>query len=177
MTPRLPRVLWVLLLAVAGVAVWGGTALATPSSGFAGVTEAKATYGAFFSHVQTNDPQFWNEVIKTVGATDLYVQQNTWDPGPCGCIPSTGWHTHPGPSFVIVTQGSVTVYDGDDPACTPHVYTAGTPNNAFIDPGDGHVHIIRDESGAVAKTVAVQFVPAGSMTRRQDAPDPGNCPF
>ena len=78
---------------------------------------------------------------------------------------------------MIVTQGSVTVYDGDDPACTPHVYTAGTPSNAFIDPGDGHVHIIRDESGTVAKTVAVQFVPAGTTTRRQDAPDPGNCPF
>jgi hypothetical protein len=177
--PRLPRLLWVLLLAVAGVAVYGGTALATPSSGFAGVTTAKATYPEFFSHVQAHDPQFWNEVMKTVGATDLYVQQNTWDPATCGspgCVPSTGWHTHPGPSFVIVTQGSVTAYDGDDPACTPHVYTAGTPTNAFIDPGGGHVHIIRDESGAVAKTVAVQFIPAGA-TRRQDAPDPGNCPF
>jgi hypothetical protein len=76
---------------------------------------------------------------------------------------------------VIVTQSSVTAYDGDDPACTPHVYTAGTPNNAFIDPGGGHVHIIRDESGAVAKTVAVQFIPAGA-TRRQDAPDPAPGP-
>ena len=125
---------------------------ATPSPGFTGAAEAKASYGEIFSHVQTKDPQFWNEVMKTVGATDLYVQQNTWDPATCGspgCIPSTGWHTHPGPSFVIVTQGSVTVYDGDDPACTPHVYTANTPNNAFIDLGGDHVHIIRDESGAV----------------------------
>jgi len=173
------RLLWVLMLAVAGVVVYGGNAQATPSSGFVGVTTAKATYERIFSHVQTQDPQFWNEVMNMVGTTDLYVQQNTWDPAACGspgCIPSTGWHTHPGPSFVIVTQGSVTVYDGDDPACTPHVYTAGTPSNAFIDPGDGHAHIIRDESGAVAKTVAVQFVPAGA-TRRQDEPDPGNCPF
>ena len=179
MTPRLPRVFWVLLLAAAGVAVYSGNAQATPSSGFVGVTTAKATYGRIFSHVQTQDPQFWNEVINMVGTTDLYVQQNTWDPATCGspgCIPSTGWHTHPGPSFVIVTQGSVTAYDGNDPACTPHVYTAGTPDNTFIDPGDGHVHIIRDESGAVAKTIAVQFVPAGA-TRRQDAPDPGNCLF
>jgi len=179
MTPRWPRLLWVLVLAVAGVAVCAGNALATPSSGFAGVTTAKATYERIFSHVQAHDPQFWNEVMNMVGATDLYVQQNTWDPATCGspgCIPSTGWHTHPGPSFVIVTQGSVTVYDGDDPACTPHVYTAGTPSNAFVDPGGGHVHIIRDESGAVAKTVAVQFIPAGAP-RRQDAPDPGNCPF
>ncbi len=64
-------------------------------------------------------PQPWNEIIWTHGASDLYVQQNTWQPGG-----STGWHTHPGPSFVIVTQGSVTVYEGSDKTCTPHVYTA-----------------------------------------------------
>jgi hypothetical protein len=96
-----------------------------------------------------------NEVIKTEGDSDLYVQQNTWDPAACGgCVPTTGWHTHPGPSLVIVTQGTATEYDGDDPTCTPHVYSAnGT--NAFIDPGDGHVHIIRDESGAVANHPSV----------------------
>src|SRR5215469_9668120 len=79
--------------AAVGVAVDGGNALATPQSGFTGVTEAKATYGEFFSHVQTRDPQFWNEVMKTVGPTGLFVQQNTWDPGTCGSpggIPSTG---------------------------------------------------------------------------------------
>ena len=37
-----PRLLWVLMLAVAGVAVYTGNAQATPSSGFAGVTTAKA---------------------------------------------------------------------------------------------------------------------------------------
>jgi hypothetical protein len=55
------------------------------------------------------------------------------------------------------------------------VYSAnGT--NSFIDIGGGAVHIVRDESGAVAKTIAVQLIPAGAV-RRQDAPDPGNCPF
>ena len=70
----------------------------------------------------------------------------------------------------------MTAYDGDDPTCTPHVYSANTANNAFVDTGGGDVHIIRDESGAVAKTVVVQLIPAGA-DRRQDAPDPGNCPF
>ena len=164
--------IWALVLALIGVALYAGNALATPSSGFTGTTLAKGTYGEIFSHVQTQDPQFWNEVIQTKGASDLYVQQNTWQPGG-----STGWHTHPGPSFVIVTQGSVTTYDGDDPTCTPHVYTAGTANNAFIDPGGGHVHIIRNETDAVAQTIAVQLIPAGA-TRRQDVtPAPGNCPF
>ena len=35
---------------------------------------------------------------------------------------------------------------------------------------------IRDESGSVARTIAVQLIPAGA-DRRQDAPNPGNCPF
>jgi hypothetical protein len=168
---------WLVLLVAAavGAATYGGIALATPSTGFTGTTLAKATYGDVFSHVHTV-PAAWNELIQTKGDSDLYVQQNTWDPQTCGCTPSTGWHTHPGPSFVIVTQGSVTVYDGDDPSCTPHVYRANTSQNAFVDPGGGHVHLIRDESRAVAKTIAVQLVPAGA-TRREDAADPGNCSF
>ncbi len=168
---------WALVLAAAlATTFYAGTVLATSAQGFTGTTLARATYGDIYSHVHTI-PASWDELIKTKGDSDLYVQQNTWDPASCGgCIPTTGWHTHPGPSFVIVTQGTVTAYDGDDPTCTPHVYTANTPNNAFIDPGDGHVHIIRDESGAVARTVAVQLIPAGA-TRRIDAPDPGNCNF
>lgn len=182
------RWMWALVLAVAAVsaavAAYAGpvrrTVHATPQTvpGFSSKTLATATFGEIFSHVQTNDPQFWNEVIKTKGKSDLFVQENTWDPLCDGCpsIPSTGWHTHPGPSLVIVTQGTVTEYDGDDPTCTPHVFSAnGT--NTFIDIGGGAVHIIRDESGAVAKTIAVQLIPAGA-TRRIDVPTaPGNCPF
>lgn len=177
---------WLLTLALAaiGAAVYGGTVLATSSSGFTGTTLAKATLGELDIKAKTDvdpttpGPQFWKAQLKTKGLTDLYVQQNTWDPGACGspgCIPSSGWHTHPGPSLVTVTQGTVTAYDGDDPTCTPHVYSAnGT--NSFVDIGGGAVHIIRDESGAVAKTVVVQLVPAGAA-RRLDAPAPGNCPF
>jgi hypothetical protein len=121
-------------------------------------------------------PSACQSIIETHENSDLYVQRNTWDPGACHCIPTTGWHTHPGPSLVIVTQGTVTAYDGDDPTCTPMVYAANTANNSFIDPGDGHVHIIRDESGKVAQTIAVQLIPSGA-TRRQDVKDPGNCSF
>ena len=165
------RLMLVVVLVVVALSAYAGTVLATPSSGFVGTTLAKATFGRIFSHVHTDDPQFWNEVIQTQGESDLYVQQNTWQPGG-----STGWHTHPGPSFVTVTQGSVTVYEGDDPSCTPHVYTAGTANNSFVDIGGGDVHLIRNETGAVAQTIAVQFTPAGA-TRRIDAAKPGNCSF
>ena len=158
------------LLVAGGLTVYAANVLATPSTGFTATTLAKATYGDIFSHVHTV-PASWSEKIQTKGKSDLYVQQNTWQPGG-----STGWHTHPGPSFIIVTQGSVTVYDSDDRACTPHVYTANTADNGFVDPGDGHVHVIRNESSAVAQTIAVQLIPEGA-TRREDAPDPGICPF
>lgn len=166
------------IVGLVGPAAYAANVLATPATvpGFGGTTLAKATYAEIFSHVHTN-PASWQELIQTKGVSDLYVQQNTWDPSLCGgCIPSTGWHTHPGPSFIIVTQGSVTVYDGDDQTCTPHVYTANTANNAFVDPGGGHVHLIRNETSSVAKTIAVQLIPAGA-DRRQDSPDPGNCSF
>ena len=165
------------IVGLVGLAAYAANVLATPATvpGFSGSTLAKATLGEIDSHVVAEPA--WQEKIRTHGASDLYVQQNTWDPSLCrGCIPSTGWHTHPGPSFIIVTQGSVTVYDGDDPTCTPQVYTAGTAKNSFVDPGDGHVHLIRNETGSVAKTIAAQLIPAGA-DRRQDSPDPGNCSF
>ena len=161
--------IWALLLVVIGVAVYVGNVLATPSSLFTSTTLAKAQFGELDSHVHTM-PAYWQEMIKTMGLSDLYVQSNVWAPGG-----STGWHTHPGPSLVIVTAGTLTVYEGDDPSCTPHVYSASSANS-FVDIGGGAVHIIRDESGAVAKTTVVQLIPAGAV-RRQDVPDPGNCSF
>ncbi len=168
---KLTLALTVPLAAVALVA-YAGNALATPASGFSGSTLAKATFGEIFSHVESQTPQFWNEVIKTEGSSNLYVQQNTWQPGG-----STGWHTHPGPSFVIVTQGSLTVYEGNDPTCTPHVYTAGTANNSFVDIGGGDVHLVRNETASVATAIAVQLIPAGAVRRQDVSPAPGNCPF
>ena len=172
---------WLLLVALAAIsaAVYGGKVLATPATtpGFSGSTLAKATIGDLDIKAKTIPADLWKAEFKTNGESDLYVQQNTWDPTLCnGCIPSTGWHTHPGPSIIIVTQGTVTAYDGDDPTCAPHVYSAGG-DNSFIDIGGGDMHIIRNESGTVAKTVAVQFVPKGANRRIDVTPAPGNCPF
>ena len=70
----------------------------------------------------------------------------------------------------------------DEPYHDPGVSEFGLRNavfaagDTFVDSGGGHVHLIRNETGSVAKTIAVQLVPHGSM-RRLDAPDPGNCSF
>ena len=85
----------------------------------------------------------------------------------------SGWHTHPGPSLILVTAGEITAYEGDDPTCTPTRYKAG---EGFVDPGDGHVHLLRNETSAPAETVAFQIVPKDAM-RRIDAPAPAACGF
>jgi quercetin dioxygenase-like cupin family protein len=110
----------------------------------------------------------WLSQQEPSSASDLYVQKNVWQPGG-----STGWHTHPGRSFIIVTEGTVTEYEGPASDCRPHVYTKG---KAFVDPHGDHVHIIRNESNAVARTTAIQLIAAGAA-RRIDVADPGNCRF
>jgi hypothetical protein len=59
--------------------------------------------------------KFWKARIKTKGISDLHVLQNTIAPGG-----SFGWHSHPGPSLVIVKSGTATFYLAADPTCTPH---------------------------------------------------------
>ena len=149
---------------------------ATPAAGFTGTTLALGRLGDIevFNHAvlanpsQPGHPNLWLSLQKTKGDSDLYVQSNVWTPGG-----STGWHTHPGHSLIIVTAGAVTAYEGDDPTCTPQVYTQGM---SLVDPGGNHVHNLRNEGTVEARTVAVQLIPAGA-TRRIDAADPGHCPF
>jgi hypothetical protein len=160
----------VAVVALAAVAVYVGNVLATPSSGFTSATLAKAQFGELDSHVHTV-PADWQAWIRTKGLSDLYVQSNVFAPGGG----SSGWHTHPGPSLITVTAGTVTVYDGDDPSCTPRTYSA-TGTNGFVDVGGGDVHLIRNEGTVEARTIVVQLIPAGAA-RRIDVPSPGNCAF
>jgi quercetin dioxygenase-like cupin family protein len=89
-----------------------------------------------------------------------------------GVVASTGWHTHPGHSLIIVTAGTITEYHAD---CKPHVYVVG---DTFVDPGGGEEHILRNEgSTELASTMAVQLVPHDPLhlNRRIDAPAPESC--
>jgi len=157
------RSTWLLLTVIVGAGAYAGTVLATPSSGFTGTTIAAAQFGEIDVKNFTIPAS-----LKTQGLSDVYVQSNVWAPGG-----TTGWHSHPGHSLILVTAGAVTAYDGDDPTCTPHVYTQGM---GFVDPGGGHVHVLRNEGSVQASTIAVQLIPSAAV-RRIDAPSPGNCPF
>jgi hypothetical protein len=173
----------VLFSAVIGLAAlyYGSKSWATPASGFTATTLAKGSLPEFevFNHfiapsLSEEDRKIWLSMQKTKGSSDLYIQSNVWQPTQPGQpVSSTGWHSHPGHSLIIVTAGTLTDYEGNDPTCTPHVYTAGM---AFVDHGGGHVHIIRNEGPVVAQNIAVQLIPAG-QPRRTDVPAPGNCLF
>jgi quercetin dioxygenase-like cupin family protein len=152
---------------------------ATPASGFTGATIAKGRIGnvdvmnqsLFPKSAPTNThpgKNLWLSIQKTSGPSDIYVQSNTWEVGG-----STGWHTHPGHSLIVVTEGAITAYEGDDPTCAPHEYSAG---QAFVDEGGDHIHLIRNEGLVVAKTIATQLIPAGA-TRRVDADASIACGF
>jgi quercetin dioxygenase-like cupin family protein len=139
-------------------------ALATPPSG---VTTTVIGVGRFEVIDTRMKNDAWKGEIATKGESDLHVLQNTIAPGG-----TFGWHSHPGPSLVIVKSGTATFYFGADPTCTPHVVEAGS---GFVDAG-GDIHIVRNEGTVDLVTVVASLVPAGA-TRRIDVPDPGNCPF
>jgi quercetin dioxygenase-like cupin family protein len=143
-----------------------GTTLATPAKDF-----ATGSTRAFFDKIQVfggskADGSNTKVMIIAEQPSDVYVITNTVKPGG-----HSGWHTHPGPSVVLVKAGTATVYDGHDPTCTPVRYPAGT---GFIDAGGSHLHLVVNEGTEPLVTVAFQIVPAGDG-RRIDAPAPGRC--
>ena len=170
----MPRKLkWAFVIAIAGAAVYGGTVWATPPSGVITTIIAVGRFDDIVAKAKTDiDPStgkdFWKARITTKGLSDFHVLQNTIAPGG-----TFGWHSHPGPSLVIVKSGTATFYLGDDPTCTPVVVEAGS---GFVDEGGGDVHVVRNEGSVDLVTVVASLIPAG-MARRIDEPSPGNCPF
>ena len=162
----LRKLKWVFVLYLLGVAAYGGVVMATEGSMITSSTLSRGRFDEI--DVRTGDTEAHQVSLKTKGSSDVHVVSNTIAPGG-----HTGWHTHPGPSLITVQAGTVTAYEGDDPTCTPRVYQTGS---GFIDPGDGHVHLLRNEGSVDLVTVAVQILPAAAE-RRIDTPDPGLCPF
>jgi quercetin dioxygenase-like cupin family protein len=83
-----------------------------------------------------------------------------------------GWHQHGGPSWIIVTQGTLTFYDADDPTCAGHPVSAGS---AYLDMGN-HTHNARNETNATVENYVVRMLPEGGQVRI-DMPAPDTCGF
>ena len=170
--------LWALVVALVGVAVYVGIALATPPSGvsnpvwspvigrFDGGIDAKAKTDIDPGHAT----DFWKARIETKGATDVHILENIIHPGG-----TFGWHSHPGPSLVVVRAGTLSVYHAPD--CTPEHFGPGSAlGSTLIDQGHD-LHIVRNNGTVDADVYVVSIVPAG-FARRIDEPNPNlsTCP-
>jgi len=106
----------------------------------------------------------------TCGATacDTAYQQLTIAPGG-----HTGWHTHPGPTFVAVAQGEGTLYHAMS-GCPATKYAAGS---GFMQPPT-EVHNMRNEGSAPLVLWAFYTLPPGTSNAaiRIDQPRPAECP-
>ena len=146
------------------------TAQATPSFNI-----VSATVVARASFVDPVDIKFKintgsEEVILAPEAQETVMQQIVIGPGG-----HTGWHSHPGPAVAMIKAGALALYSSDDPTCTPRIYL---PGQAFVDSGQGHVHLARNLSLTENVEVWVTYfdVPPGTSPRL-DAANPGNCGF
>lgn len=139
-------------------------ARATPPSGVSGMPLAPV---AQFDEISANAMiDGWGAKIKTKGVSDLHVIEVTIQPG--GTL---GWHSHLGPSFVIVKSGTATIYHADDPTCTPLVVPTGS---SFFEPALD-IHLTRNEGTVPLVNLVIQLIPTGAP-RLISEPNPGYCP-
>ncbi|HEY5617078.1 MAG TPA: hypothetical protein VIK60_03995 [Vicinamibacterales bacterium] len=135
--------------------------MASPAVGVTPTLIGRGTYDPF--KVDSSKDAPFDFAAKAKTALDIVVRTHDYDAGG-----STGWHTHPGPVFITVIQGSVTFYEADDPTCTPKVVYAG---EGYVDTGRGHYG--RNETGGLAKDVTVILAPVGQPFRGElPAPSP-----
>jgi quercetin dioxygenase-like cupin family protein len=154
----------IVILGLAAFALMAGVAVATPGFLVSATPPVRGTIAEPFE-VEINGLL----ELKTEGPIDVADQTITIQPGG-----HTGWHSHPGPALVVIKSGAFTLYDGDDPSCTPQVFTAGS---AFVDRGGGHVHIGRNEGTTPVELSVTYLLPKGAGARTDVSPAPGNCPF
>jgi hypothetical protein len=134
-------------IGLAGVAIFGVTALATPGGGLVGTTPVRATLAGDV-HLNADRIKF-----QTKGDTDVVVQTITYAKGGF-----SGWHTHPGFVLGLVESGAITIQVG----CSTHTYSTG---QAFVESGTDPI-MARNLAGTPTVIRASFIVPKGVPTRR-----------
>ena len=132
-----------------------------------GVTLNLIGRGTYQPFTAPGDGKSLDLLVESRRPVDIVVRMHDYAPGS-----STGWHTHPGPVFITVLEGSVTFYEYDDAGCKPKVVKKG---EGYVDSGRGHIG--RNETGAPARDVTVFFAPVAGTFRGELAPPAGKCGF
>ena len=145
---------------------WLGIAMiATSLTTVVGV--AVATTGSGF----TVTPIMSAEVADRIRITQAehkstVVADFTFEPGG-----TTGWHSHPGPTMVLVKEGEFTLYRDKHGKCRTKTYG---PGEGFVE-RPSSVHIGVNEGATPVRLVAVFFRIADDGVTRIDKADPGVC--
>jgi quercetin dioxygenase-like cupin family protein len=157
------KIVGTVAIGVMGISLYYGIAFSTPSSGQTTISVVTGT----FDPLNVKKSGEARVTVKTKEDVDIATATATIAPGG-----TTGWHSHLGPVFVVVTKGALTVYNA--PKCQPQVYLAG---EGFVEPSPEQVHMLRNEGAEIAEVVATFIIPVGAV-RRIDEPQPssGNCP-
>lgn len=142
-----------LAIVAASLATMVGVALGTPGSGFTVVPIASGEIDRRFA-------------IGQAAGQSTVVARFRFDPGG-----TTGWHTHPGKTVVLVTEGEFTVYRDHNGECRSRTYQ---PGEGFVEARKS-VHTGVNEGDDLVKLVAVFFRIPEDGTTRIDQPDPGVC--
>ncbi len=169
-------------------------AFATPGTGFTGTILARGTVGEGLtfgaptvvevkrkvtiktkSGVVTRTVKIKVPSIQKAIACDpanpceTAFQQGTLQPGG-----TTGWHTHPGPTFVAFAQGDGTVYHVSGSECVAMKIGAGTGFSQM----PTLVHVLHNDGSVPIVVYTLYFLPRGTPNTgiRVDQPQPAGCP-
>jgi quercetin dioxygenase-like cupin family protein len=130
-----------------------GSVTVPPVGGFVSTLLARGTFVDQINLMLRLEGDRGTEVVHVNDMDDMVMSRITIQPNN-----SLPWHTHPGPAFVTVTAGTLTVVDGD--TCEARTFGVGT---SFIDPGQGHVHVgFNGGSTEMVLYVTYVGVPAGA---------------
>jgi quercetin dioxygenase-like cupin family protein len=155
-------------IAMVGSMIWVAPTLATPGQDFTPNPIVNGHFGTLNVNTSKDKTDKWGLILKTLDDTDLGADRLTVQAGGF-----SGWHAHPAPVFVTVTQGSIVWYNGSDPLCTGTPHSAG---DSFIE--DAYVtHNITSANGA--EFIAIVIKPAGfeGPKFRLNRDKPNNCGF
>jgi quercetin dioxygenase-like cupin family protein len=191
-----------LMLMVAGAVLANGvpkifsdeTASATPSVGFASTVIARGTFVQNYTfgtptvvtvkrkvRIKTKSGVVTRTVKLNVDSVqraitcnptnpcDTAFQQATVQPGG-----SSGWHTHPGATFVAVAQGEGTIYRVVGSDCPGTKIGVGTGFAQM----PTEVHMVRNEGSVPFVVYTLYVLPPGTANTaiRVDQPQPAACP-
>ncbi|MDQ3210469.1 MAG: cupin domain-containing protein [Actinomycetota bacterium] len=141
------------VLVVLSLATMAGVALGTPGSGVTAVVVAAGTIANPIGIPQAPGEATW-------------ITETTFAPGG-----TTGWHSHPGKTLVVVASGTLTLYRARGDDCRVREFTAG---EGFIErPTSVHVGVNEGDEPVVLGVTYFRI--RANDVLRIDKPDPGVC--